>query len=80
MEVSAKLTIQEKKKSIKKLFKGYKKMNRDFEQRLEDFGFKIEYTKKHIKLFYENKLFICPSTASDFRSGMNLATIICQEI
>lgn len=74
------LSIQEKKKHIKKLFKGYKKMNRDIEVKLEALGFEIEYTKKHIKLCYDGKIFICPSTASDFRSGMNLATIICRTI
>ena len=74
------LSIQEKMNEIKKIFKGYKKMNRDMEKKLEDLGFEVEHTKKHIKIFYEGKLFTCPSTASDFRSGMNLATVICRGI
>lgn len=74
------LSIQGKKKHIKQLFRGYKKMNRDLELKLEALGFKVEHTKKHIKLFYDDQLFICPSSASDFRSGMNLATIICRAI
>ncbi|MGN9154663.1 hypothetical protein ACTM9K_13600 [Bariatricus sp. HCP3S3_E12] len=74
------LTSQEKKKYIKQLLKGYRKMTKDIEVSLEAIGFQVEHTKNHVKLFYNGKLFSCPSTASDFRSGMNLATVICREI
>ena len=74
------MTADEKRKIVKQLFKGYKKMTRDLEHSLEEMGIQVEHTKKHIKLFYNGKLFTCPSSASDYRSGMNLATIICHEI
>lgn len=74
------MTANEKRKIVKQLFRGYKKMTRDLEHSLEEIGIQVEYTKKHIKLFYKGKLFTCPSSASDYRSGMNLAAIICHEI
>ena len=74
------LSSQEKKKYIKQLFRGYRKMTKDMEMILTSIGIRVEYSKKHIKLFYNGKVFLCPSSASDFRSGMNLASIICREI
>lgn len=74
------MTVDEKRKIVKRLFKGYKKMTHDLEHSLREMGIQVEYSKKHIKLFYNGKLLICPSSASDSRSGINLATIICHEI
>lgn len=74
------LTSQEKKKYIKQLLKGYRRMTKDLEKSLESIGFQVERTKNHVKLFYNGKLFSCPSSASDSRAGMNLATVICREL
>jgi len=74
------MSAEEKKKYIKQLFKGYKKMTHNLQQRLEEIGIRVEYGKKHIKLFYNDKLFICSCSGSDYRSGMNLASAICREI
>lgn len=65
------------KKDIKQLFKNYKKMDRKFMRQLTSYGFEVQRTSKHIKLFYNGKLFICPSSASDYRGGRNLASAIC---
>ena len=73
-------TIEEKRICIKKTFKGYRKMTKSIERTLEELGFTVVHTKSHIKLLYQDKLFLCPTTASDIRSGMNLATIICRTI
>lgn len=73
-------TIEEKRIYIKKIFRGYRKMTKNIERTLEELGFTVVHTKSHIKLFYQDKLFLCPTTASDVRSGMNLASIICRTI
>lgn len=74
------MSIQEKKKAIKTMFRGYRKMSASMEVQLIELGFKVEKTKRHIKLYYNSQLFIVPSTASDSRSGMNTASIICRAI
>lgn len=68
------------KQLIKQLFKNYKKMDRGFIRKLESVGFHVERTSKHVKLYYNDKLFICPASASDYRGGRNLASIICNAI
>lgn len=65
------------KKEIKQLFKTYKKMDRSFMRQLTRLGFEVRYTSRHIKLMYKGKLFICPSSGSDYRGGRNLASAIC---
>ncbi len=68
------------KQTIKRLFKNYKKMDQGFIRQLKSVGFHVERTSKHVKLYYKDKLFICPSSASDHRGGRNLATVICNAI
>lgn len=74
------MSAEEKKRYVKQLFKGYKKMTHNLQQCLEEIGIRVEHGKKHIKLFYNDKLFICSCSGSDYRSGMNLASAICREI
>ena len=77
---SAKMSVEEKKKYVRQLFKGYKKMTHSLQKELKAIGIRVEYGKKHIKLFYNDKLFICSCSGSDYRSGMNLASAICRVI
>lgn len=65
------------KRAIKQLFKNYKRMDRNFRCQLTSYGFEVRRTSKHVKLFYHGRLFICPSSASDYRGGRNLASVIC---
>ena len=74
------MTEQEKKQYIKKLFKGYRSMSRSMERELEMLGMRVQRTKNHIKLYYNGKLFICSASATDFRSGRNLASDICRSM
>lgn len=55
-------------------------MSRSMEIEFEQLGINVERTKNHIKLHIGGKVFIAPSTASDLRSGLNLASVICREI
>ena len=63
---------------IKQTFKNYRNMTSDVRRTLSSVGIQAEKRKKHWVLKYENKIFICPSSASDQRSGMNLALEICR--
>lgn len=74
------MSAEEKRKTVKKLFRGYKKMTRELERSLNEIGIQVEYTKKHIKLYYNGKLFTCATSASDHRAGLNLASVICHAI
>lgn len=78
--MNAQMSTQQKKQYIKKLFKTYHGMDMKLRRSLEMLGIRVEISKKHIKLYYEDKLFICPRSPSDFRSGRNLATVICHKI
>jgi len=64
---------------IKTILKGYTKMDSALKGKLEDFGFTISADRKHYKLLYFDDpryLSVMSKTASDNRSGMNLATNI----
>lgn len=74
------MSIQERKQAIKAIFKGYRKMSHSMEEELEQLGIRVERTKNHIKLYCDGKLYTAPSSASDWRSGTNLASVICREM
>lgn len=78
--ISCEMTAQERKQTIKTLFKGYRKMSRSMEKDLEALGIHVERTKKHVKLYCDGKLYTISSSASDWRSGANLASVICREM
>ena len=50
------------------------------EKEFKALGIQVQHTKNHIKLYYNGKLYIAPSSASDWRSGANLASKICRDI
>lgn len=74
------MTIQERKQAIKALFKGYRRMSHSMEMELEALGIRVERTKNHVKLYSNGRLYTAPSSASDWRSGANLASVICREM
>ena len=74
------MTAKEKKRYLKNLFRGYRGMTRELEQSLLELGVRVERTRKHIKLYYNDKLFTCPSSPSDARAGLNFATNLCRAI
>lgn len=72
------ITAKEKKRYLKNLFRGYRGMTHQLEQNLGALGFQVKRTKKHIRLYYNRMRFTCPSTPSDFRSGVNFAAALCR--
>lgn len=78
--ITCEMTTQERKQAIKTLFKGYRRMSRSMEKDLEALGIRVERTKNHVKLYCDSRLYTAPSFASDWRSGTNLASIICREM
>lgn len=78
--ITCDMSIQERKQAIKALLKGYRRMSRSMEKELESLGIQVERTKNHVKLYCDGRLYTAPSSASDWRSGANLASIICREM
>jgi hypothetical protein len=64
--------------TIKHLFKGYRKMTKKLQNELWTLGISVEHKKRHyvLKLHGTNQMFICPCTASDSKSGINLANYL----
>ena len=62
--------------AIKQTFKNYRNMTSDVRRTLASIGIQAEKRKKHWILRYGNKIFICPSSASDHRSGMIIRLVI----
>lgn len=67
---------------IKCLFRGYRKMTGKLQKQLLELGIQIEHKKKHyvLKLDGASQIFICPCSASDSRSGLNLANELIRAI
>ena len=55
-------------------------MTRTLEKELKSMGIHVEHSHKHLKLYGFGKMYIAPVSASDFRSGRNLASLICREL
>ena len=70
----------EEKKTIKQLFKNYKRMDRGLIRKLEHLGFQVRRTPRHVKLYYKNFVFVCPSSCSDYRGGRNFSAVICKTV
>ena len=70
----------EEKQRIKQLFRNYKKMNRRLTRELESMGFQVKRESRHVKLYYNNLVFVCPSSGSDHRGGRNFSAIICKTV
>ena len=72
-----------RKREIKKLFKGYTSMSTGIRQGLGELGFTITEDGKHYKVRYNDDtrfLATISKTASDHRTGENSASIICQKM
>lgn len=75
--------LDERKREIKKLFRGYTNMTTGIRQRLTELGFTITEDGKHYKVRYNNDtrfLATISKTASDHRTGENSASAICKEM
>ena len=68
------------KKELVSLFRGYKKMDSHFQKKLIDMGFEVVPCKKHYKLYFNKHLFILSSTASDYRCGRNMVSLIAKTL
>lgn len=70
---------EQKADEIKRILKGYTKMDNSLMKELEDFGFRVEVDSRHYKLTYfgdSRYTATLSKTSSDGRSGNNLASII----
>lgn len=74
------MNAQEKKRAVKSILKGYRRISRSMEMDLESLGIQVVRTKKHVKLYSNGKLYAAPSSCSDWRSGANLASVICRDM
>lgn len=61
---------------LKIIFKNYRHMTPSIKRELEDLGFIVEKGRKHIIIRKNQLCFSCPSTPSDYRSGLNFANIL----
>ena len=61
--------------ALKEMFRNYRRMSPQIRRALEARGFIIT-KRKHWILQYENQTYTLPSTASDYRSGMNFFCIL----
>ena len=68
--------VKRKRTKLKELLRGYRHMDRSIRQGLYELGFRVEVGRKHIKIYYGNnqaRPFIASVSASDRRSGLNMA-------
>lgn len=80
---SNKIASSSKREEIKEILRDYKEMNKSKKENLESMGFTIEDGGKHYKLTYHDDtryIFSLSKTASDYRSGLNLASDISKKI
>lgn len=72
---------REIKEKIKRILKGYKKLDSNTRRELEEVGFSISEDGKHYKIVFcndEKLSFSLSKTSSDHRAGLNLASDICK--
>lgn len=75
--------LQRRKEEIKAILRGVRGLEGDTERRLSALGFQISSDGKHHKLVYNDDqryVFAIPKSASDHRSGLNLASDISRKI
>lgn len=72
------------KRDLQELFRGYKNVTSKMEAKLTDMGFVFVRNHHHYVLEYmlndKKYVFIMAKTPSDGRSGLNLASKICQTL
>ena len=71
---------KERKPGMTQMDKNQRNIIKQTFRTLASVGIQAEKRKKHWVLKCGNKIFICPSSASDHRSGMNLALEICRAL
>jgi hypothetical protein len=67
----------EKREDLKRILKGYSKMNSNTKRELQDLGFSITEDGKHYKLTFKNDkryTYALPKSGSDVRGGLNAAS------
>ena len=72
-----------KSEELKKLLRGYKKMDGATKQKLKDLGFEISESGPHYKLQFGDDhryLAVLPKTGSDHHGGMNAAQEIINRV
>lgn len=74
---------EQRARSLKEIFQGYRTMTGSMKKKLEDLGFEITRTGKHYHLVYYNDsryTFTLARSASDQRAGKNNAAIIAGKV
>lgn len=71
---------QDPKKTLKQIFKNYRRMTAGIKRTLAELGISAEKGRKHWILKYNDRIFVCPTTSSDCRGGMNLALEISRAL
>lgn len=74
------MTVESRKQAIKKLLKGYRRITQSMEGELRELGIRVERTKNHVKLYCDGRMYTTSATASDWRTGANLASLICRDL
>lgn len=67
------------KLELKKIFIGYRTMKKTMRKKLKEIGLIVKEGSKHYKIVTLCEKYVCTisKTASDFRSGYNIAHNIC---
>ncbi len=77
-------TINFSKRQLQKLLAGYRYISRSMEKTLCSWGFELRRNKRHDVLVYwignRRLSFVTPKSASDYRAGLNFASVIFNRI
>ena len=71
---------KEEKKLLKNTLRNYTGMNRRIKKNLETLGITVISNKSHYHLLYQGKLYILSKSPSDYRSGLNLVSIMYRDM
>lgn len=74
--------VKELRKELKKVFIGYRTVTKSMRKRLKHLGFHIEDGGKHYKIINAHNQCVCiiSKTPSDFRSGYNAVSDLCNTL
>ena len=67
---------------LKKIFIGYRTVTKSMNKRLKKLGLRIEEGGKHYRISNESNQCLCimAKTPSDYRSGYNLVSCLCNRM
>lgn len=71
---------KEEKNILKNTLRNYTGMNRRIKKNLETIGITVIRNKSHYHLLYQGKLYVLSKSPSDYRSGLNLVSIMCRDM